>query len=206
MSKSNEIYLIALNIRSALNVGSLFRSADAFGVKKIYLCGITAKPPDKQLAKTALGAEKSIEWEYCAQISPLLERLKKPLDKLGASGKINLVALELTRNSTPLNKFKPKFPLALIVGHETRGVSVSVLKMCDEVVSIPMSGVKESLNVAVAAGVALYELRNQNYELRNMASTRLDSPSRRGGRRNSDFVFRNSDLARNLHQNPPQLF
>ena len=83
MSKTNEIYLIALNIRSALNVGSLFRSADAFGVKKIYLCGITAKPPDKQLAKTALGAEKSMEWEYCAQISPLLKKLKKQANYSG---------------------------------------------------------------------------------------------------------------------------
>ena len=153
MAKNNEIYLIALNIRSALNVGSLFRSADAFGVKKIYLCGITAKPPDKQLAKTALGAEKSVKWEYCAQISPLLKKFKK---------QANIVALELTPKSVPLNKFKPKFPLALIVGHETRGVPVSVLKMCDQVVSIPMQGMKESLNVSVAAGIAMYKLSTKS--------------------------------------------
>jgi len=148
--KKREIYLIAQNIRSLFNVGSLFRCADVFGVKKIYLCGYTGFPPRQQISKTALGAENWIVWERHWQTHLLIKKLKKQ--------GIRIVVLETGKKSRPLPEFKPKFPLALVVGSETKGVSKSILALADEVVKIPILGKKESLNVAVAAAVALYDL------------------------------------------------
>ena len=149
--KKTEIYLVLNDIRSRENVGSIFRTADAAGVAKIYLCGITPTPPHDKISKTALGAEKYVPWEYHKQAWRLLEKLKKD--------GINIVALEQTKGSEGLFKFKPKFPLALVVGNEVSGISPKILKYCDKKISIPMYGKKESLNVAVAAGVALYKLK-----------------------------------------------
>jgi len=150
--KSQEIYLIAQNIRSLFNVGSLFRCADVFGVSKIYLCGYTGFPPRQQIAKVALGADSWIPWERCWQTHLLIKKLKQQ--------GIKVVALESGAGGTSLPKFRPTFPLALIVGSETNGISQTVLKLADEIVYIPMLGQKESMNVAVAASVALYQLRN----------------------------------------------
>ena len=150
MSNNQPLYLIAQDIRSLQTVGSLFRSADAFLVDKIFLCGCTGQPPRVQITKTALGAEKTVPWEYCDSTVELVKKLKERA--------VQIVALELCENSKSLHEFKPKFPLALIVGHETRGITLPVLKLADEIVHISMYGVKESLNVSVAAGVALYEL------------------------------------------------
>ena len=140
------------NIRSRENVGSIFRTADAAGVSKIYLCGITPRPPHEKISKTALGAEGWIPWEYHRQTSRLIDKLKK-------EGK-NVVALEQTKDSQNIFKYKPGFPLALVLGNEVRGLSSNILKKCDKKISIPMYGKKESLNVAVAAGVALYSIIN----------------------------------------------
>lgn len=150
MSENHDIYLIVQNIRSLFNVGALFRCADVFGVKKIYLCGYTGFPPRKEISKTALGAEKWIFWERCWQTHLLIKKLKKQ--------GIKIVVLETGKNSQPLPRFNPKFPLALVVGSETRGVSKSILALADCVVKIPILGKKESLNVAVATAVALYDL------------------------------------------------
>ncbi|MFA6215462.1 MAG: TrmH family RNA methyltransferase [Patescibacteria group bacterium] len=152
MRQNKEIYLVAQNIRSLFNVGSFFRIADVFGVKKIYLCGYTGFPPRKEISKTALGADEWIPWERHWQTHLLLKKLKKQ--------KIKIVVLETGKASIPLPKFKPEFPLALVVGSETRGVSKSILALADEIVKIPMLGKKESLNVAVAAAIGLYRLRN----------------------------------------------
>lgn len=152
MSTKKEIYLVAQNIRSLFNVGALFRCADVFGVSKIYLCGYTGFPPRKEIVKTALGAESWIPWEHHWQTHILIRKLKKQ--------GIKIIVLETGKISKPLPKFKPKFPLALVVGSETRGVSKSIIKLADEIISIPILGKKESLNVAVAAGIALYQLRN----------------------------------------------
>ncbi len=149
--KKTEIYLVLNDIRSRENVGSIYRTDDAAGVAKIYLCGITPTPPHDKISKTALGAEKYVPWEYHKQAWRLLEKLKKD--------GINIVALEQTKGSEGLFKFKPKFPLALVVGNEVSGISPKILKYCDKKISIPMYGKKESLNVAVAAGVALYKLK-----------------------------------------------
>lgn len=151
MEKS--IYLILYNIRSLYNIGSIFRSADAFGVKKIYLCGISAFPPQRQMekiSKTALGAEKSVPWEYHKQTTRLIKKLK--------SQKVTIIALEITKKSIPLSKLTPRFPLAMVLGNEVHGVTANILRLCDTIVKIPQSGIKESLNVATASAIALYEI------------------------------------------------
>lgn len=148
--KKREVYLILYNIRSRENVGSIFRTADAAGAKKIYLCGITPIPPHEKISKTALGAETFVPWEYRKQTSRCLLELKNQNEKL------KIVGLEQTKTSQNIFKFRPRFPIALILGNEINGLSPQILRYCDKKISIPMYGKKESLNVAVAAGIALY--------------------------------------------------
>ncbi len=142
--------LILPDIRSAHNVGAMFRTADGAGVEKIYLCGYTARPPHPQLDKVSLGAEKWMPWEYQKQTWRLLTQLREK--------GYNIVALEQTKKSLDLFKWKPKKPLALVVGNEKTGVTNNLLKYCDTSVVIPMKGQKTSLNVSVATGIALYYL------------------------------------------------
>ena len=160
--KNKDLYIIAHNIRSAHNVGAIFRSSDGAGVKKIYLTGYSQRPaqkgkkteeknkPEKMLEKTALGSEYSVAWEEAPNIFELIEKLKK-------SG-IKIVALEKTDRSVDVREFKPIFPMALILGHEVDGVAKEILDVCEAEVDIPMRGKKESLNVSVAAGIAVYEI------------------------------------------------
>ncbi|KKR02411.1 MAG: tRNA/rRNA methyltransferase [Candidatus Yanofskybacteria bacterium GW2011_GWA1_39_13] len=145
--------LVLCNVRSRENVGSIFRTADAVGVSKIYLCGITPTPPHEKISKTALGAETYVQWEYRKQAWRLLLELKNK------KSKCKIVGLEQTRDSQNIFTFKPKFPLALVVGNEVNGLSPQILKYCDKKVFIPMYGKKESLNVSVATGIALFQLR-----------------------------------------------
>lgn len=152
-TKKQKIYLIVDNVRSLFNVGSFFRCADVFGVSKVYLCGYTGCPPRKEISKVALGAEENIAWEHKKDAVRLVKKLKRE--------GIMVVALETTSKATSLATFAPTYPLALIVGNEVEGVSRELLTMADKIVEIPMLGKKESLNVSVAAGVALYALRNQ---------------------------------------------
>jgi len=144
-------YLILPNIRSCHNVGSIFRTADAFGVDKIFLCGWTPEPPDPRISKTALGAENTIPWERHKQAGRLIDKLKKD--------GVQIIAAEFTNNSIDYRKWKPKFPLALILGHEVKGISSSIIKKTDKVVHIPMMGQKESQNVSVAAGIFCAHVR-----------------------------------------------
>lgn len=145
-------YVIAHNIRSLHNVGSIFRTADAFGASKIYLTGYTGRPDyyvhQNKITKVALGAEKFVAWEY----KPSALKLIKDLRLKG----VKIIALENNTKSINITKFKPKFPLALVLGEERRGVSKSLIKLCDKVVEIPMQGKKESLNVSVAFGIAAF--------------------------------------------------
>jgi tRNA G18 (ribose-2'-O)-methylase SpoU len=147
---TKEIHLILHNIRSAYNVGSIFRTADAAGINKIYLTGYTPAATDEKVKKTALGAEKTIPWEKTGQIAPLIKQLLKE--------GIEIVALEQSDKSVDYRKFKPTFPLALIVGNEVKGLSTVILKNVGKTIDIPMHGKKESLNVAVAAGIAVYKI------------------------------------------------
>jgi len=151
-----EIYLILHNIRSLYNVGSIFRTADARGVKKIYLIGYTPAPIDRfgkiraEIHKTALGAENTVNWESYRNISTLLKKLRKE--------KIFLVAVEQNKKAINHKSLKARFPVALIFGNEVAGISQKILKKCDKIVEIPMHGKKESLNVSVAAGIILFSI------------------------------------------------
>ena len=149
-----EFYIIAHNIRSLFNVGSIFRTADAFGVTKIYLTGYTGTPANFlhkiKISKSALGAENWIAWEHHKSPIKLIRKLKH--------NGVKIVALEKTAGAVSLSKFKPKFPLALVLGEEVRGVSKAMLELADKIIAIPMLGKKESLNVSVAFGVAAYHI------------------------------------------------
>lgn len=146
----HSIYTLVENVRSLYNVGAIFRTADGAGVDKIFLTGITGQPPQREIRKVALGAEESVPWEYAAQSLPLLEQLK--------SQGVQIVVLETTPNSRPYYAVNYTLPLCLVVGHEFHGVSQEVIDAADLLVQIPMQGVKISLNVAVAFGIAVYEI------------------------------------------------
>lgn len=144
------------NIRSRENVGSIFRTADSAGVSKIYLCGITPIPPHSKIAKTSLGAENYVVWEYYKQTWKCLIQIKN--QSISRQTKIKIIGLEQVKDAKDIFKFKPDFSMALVVGNEVKGISPKILKYCDSKIFIPMYGKKESLNVSVATGIALYEL------------------------------------------------
>jgi len=148
----NKFYVICDNIRSLENIGSVFRTADALGVDKIFLGGICGKPPHHKISKTALGAEKNISWEHHWQIWRVVDKLKKE--------KVNIIALEQTKNSIPYTQFRPEFPLALIIGNEIKGIFPGLIKRADKIIHLPMQGKKESLNVSVAFGAIGYYVQN----------------------------------------------
>jgi tRNA G18 (ribose-2'-O)-methylase SpoU len=156
VKKSREIVLILDNIRSAENVGSIFRTGDAIGVQKIFLTGMTPSPIDrfgrvrKDISKSALGAEKNISWEYFEKTSDVVKKLKKE--------GFFIVAIEQDTKSLDYKKIKPKHKTCLIFGNEVSGIDKKILGMVDEIAEIKMRGTKESLNVSVSAGVALYRL------------------------------------------------
>ncbi|MEJ2505670.1 MAG: RNA methyltransferase [Ignavibacteriaceae bacterium] len=146
------VQIILNSIRSNYNVGSIFRSSDGAMIEKLYLCGYTPYPPKKEIMKTALGATESVNWEYVKDPKEVIQKLKTDGIKIGA--------LELTDNSFPYYELKQdSFPLALIIGNEITGVSQELLDLCDFSIEIPQYGIKQSLNVAVAYGVALFEIR-----------------------------------------------
>lgn len=153
-----EYVLILHNIRSAHNVGAIFRTADAAGIAKIHLTGYTPTPLDRfgkprgDIVKTALGAEKTIPWEYKKAPSPVFRALKK--------NGISLVAIEQSPRSVDYKKVKISHRAAFIIGNEVRGLSARLLAQCDIIAEIPMRGRKESLNVSVAAGIALFRILN----------------------------------------------
>ena len=155
---NKETILILDDLRSTHNVGAIFRTADAAGISKIYLVGTTPTPFDrfgkarKDVAKTALGAEKTIAWEYVKTLSGLLNKLKKE--------GVYIVAVEQSENSVDYKKVKLPAKTAIIMGNEVTGILKSVLGKCDCVAEIPMKGMKESLNVSVATGVVLFRMLN----------------------------------------------
>ncbi len=156
MQHKIHLALVLHNIRSAHNVGSVFRTADAVGVSKIYLAGYTPTPVDrfgrarKDIQKTALGSEKTMSWEHVPQVSILIKRLRKE--------DFYIICVEQSKQSVDYKIVRPKQKTALIFGNEVRGLSSVVLKKCDIIAEIPMKGKKESLNVAVAAGIVLFRI------------------------------------------------
>ena len=153
-----ESALILHNIRSVHNVGSIFRTADGAGVSKIILAGYSPSPIDqrgqfrKDFAKVSLGAEKTVPWSQVKTAATAIKQLKKE--------GYTIVAVEVDKKSVPIFEYKPKQgqKLALVLGNEVKGISKATLKQCDVIVEIPMRGKKESLNVSVAAGVAIFTL------------------------------------------------
>lgn len=145
------VRIILDNLRSAHNIGSVFRTADAFLTDKIYLCGITACPPNREISKTALGATESVAWQYCENTLQAIEDCK-------AAG-YQIVVIEQTTESVILDDFNPEGPVALVFGNEVNGVSEAVLPACDAAVEIPQFGTKHSFNVSVCAGIILYAIQ-----------------------------------------------
>ena len=152
--KTQKIPLIVIldNIRSLNNIGSVFRTSDAFLIEKIYLCGITAKPPHKDIHKTALGATESVEWEYVEDTLTLVEKMKEE--------KVKVLAIEQADNSIMLQDFtiKPNQKYAVIMGNEVKGVQQKVVSASDYCIEIPQFGTKHSLNISVSVGVVLWDL------------------------------------------------
>lgn len=153
------IYVILENIRSLYNVGAIFRTSDGAGVKKIFLCGITGRPPSKEISKTALGAEKMIDFEYEEEARDVIRKLRKVegVNKASKGKKVEIIGVELCKNARNYWETSFNFPVALVFGHETEGISDEVLRMCDKVIFVPMHGKKESLNVEAAFSTVVYE-------------------------------------------------
>lgn len=150
-TKKNNFVVILDNIRSMNNVGSVFRTSDAFLCEKIYLCGITPTPPHRDIQKTALGATESVDWEYA-------EYTIEVVDKLKSEG-YKVAAIEQVEKSVMLNDFKPEKnqKYAFIMGHEVKGVAQNVVNACDFCIEIPQFGTKHSLNISVSTGVVLWD-------------------------------------------------
>jgi tRNA G18 (ribose-2'-O)-methylase SpoU len=154
-SKKTPIVLVLDDIRSLNNIGSIFRTADAFRIEKIFLCGITATPPHKDIHKTALGATDSVSWEYREDAAALVCELRQK--------QYRAFAVEQAENAYMLNNFKvdPKNSYALVFGNEVKGVSQKVIDQCEGVVEIPQYGTKHSLNISVSVGVVLWDLKTK---------------------------------------------
>ncbi|ALM08949.1 RNA methyltransferase [Sediminicola sp. YIK13] len=151
-AQKTPIIIVLDNIRSLNNIGSVFRTADAFLVEKIYLCGITATPPHKDIHKTALGATDSVVWEYRKDTLELIEECKG----LG----YETIAIEQAENAIMLNDYNPTTDKkqVLVFGNEVKGVAQDVVTACDKVIEIPQYGTKHSLNISVSAGVVVWDL------------------------------------------------
>jgi len=151
-AKKSPIIIILDNIRSLNNIGSVFRTSDAFLIEKIYLCGITAQPPHNDIRKTALGSTETVDWEYAENTLDIIEKLK--------SKNVKICAIEQAENATMLNDFKPqlKTKYAFVFGNEVKGVAQNVVDASDVVIEIPQYGTKHSLNISVSCGVVIWDV------------------------------------------------
>ncbi len=149
------IAIVLDNIRSMHNIGSIFRTCDAIGNCTIYLCGICAIPPNKDIHKTALGATESVNWKYCETTFLAVEKLQKK--------NYQIIAVEQTKKSIPLADFSTKSKkIALIFGNEVKGVSTEIIQHADDCIEIEQRGIKKSMNVSVATGIVLWSIRNNS--------------------------------------------
>ena len=154
-AEKSPIIVILDNVRSLNNIGSIFRTCDAFLIEKVYLCGITAKPPHKDIHKTALGSTDTLDWEYFENTTEVVDKLRNE--------KVNIISIEQTEDSIMLHEFQPNKEIkhAVIFGNEVKGVSQDVVDKCDMVVEIPQFGTKHSLNISVSAGIVIWDLYNK---------------------------------------------
>ncbi len=157
-AKKTPIIVILDDIRSLHNIGSVFRTSDAFLLKKIYLCGITATPPHKEIHKTALGATDTVTWEYAKDVLEVIQKLKDE--------NVKIFSIEQTENSVMLNDFQVETNehYALIFGNEVKGVSQEAINLSDGVIEIPQLGSKHSLNISVSAGIVIWDLFQKIFE------------------------------------------
>ena len=150
--KKTPLIVILDNVRSLNNIGSVFRSSDAFRIEHIYLCGITATPPHKDIQKTALGSTDAVDWSYAKDTFEVVKNLQKQ--------NVKVMAIEQAENAQMLHDFTPQknTTYAMVFGHEVKGVAQDVVNQCDGVIEIPQFGTKHSLNIAVSCGVVLWDL------------------------------------------------
>ncbi|WP_296386745.1 RNA methyltransferase [Winogradskyella sp.] len=151
-AEKTPIIIILDNIRSLNNIGSVFRTSDAFLIEKIYLCGITAQPPHNDIRKTALGSTETVDWEYAEDTFELVEKLKVK--------SVKVISIEQAENATMLNDFKPQpnNKYAFVFGNEVKGVAQNVVDASDVVIEIPQYGTKHSLNISVCCGVVVWDV------------------------------------------------
>ncbi|MBA9072872.1 tRNA G18 (ribose-2'-O)-methylase SpoU [Flavobacterium gossypii] len=151
-AEKTPLIIILDDIRSLHNIGSVFRTADAFLIEKIYLCGITATPPNKEIHKTALGATETVSWEYAKDVLEVIDSLQKE--------NVAVMAIEQVENSISLQEFIPENDqkYALVFGNEVKGVSQEAIKKCQGTIEIPQLGTKHSLNISVSAGIVVWDL------------------------------------------------
>jgi len=150
--KRNPIYIILDNVLDTYNVGAIFRLADAVSAEKVILCGETETPPNTRIKKASINTTEWVLWEYSSSAEKAVKSLKSKIKNL------SVVVVEQDKRSIPFQKAEYSFPIALVVGHETHGVSEEVLNMSDKIVELPMYGVNSSLNVMVSLGIVLYEV------------------------------------------------
>lgn len=162
--KKNPIYIILDNVLDTYNVGAIFRLADAVAAEKVFLCGQTERPPDSRIKKASINTTEWVDWEYCSTAIETIKKLKSSSNAKALEGQAEFktIAIEQSERSVWYDKADYKFPVALVVGHETEGVSKEVLEIADQIVEIPMWGVNKSLNVMVSLGIVLYEAMKQN--------------------------------------------
>jgi len=153
--KKNPVTIILDNVLDTYNVGSIFRLADAVAAKKVYLCGETLTPPNPRIKKASIETWKWVDWQYAPTALDAIAELKMKNEKL------KIIAVEQDKRSKPFYEVRYEFPLAIVVGNETIGVSKEVLDMADAIVELPMWGVNKSLNVMVSCGIVLYEIMKQ---------------------------------------------
>lgn len=155
--KRREIYFILDNVLDTYNTGGIFRLADALGVKKIFLCGVTETPPNTRIKKASINTTEWVKWEYKESASEAIRKLKSQ------NPKIQIIAVEQDEKSIPYTQIDYKLPIAFVVGNETEGISQKVLKLCDQIAEIPMWGVNKSLNVIISLGVVSYSAVGKIY-------------------------------------------
>jgi len=148
--KRRNIYFILDGILDTYNTGGIFRLADALGVKKIYLCGVTETPPNTRIKKASINTTEWIKWEYCETAAEAIRDLKAKVKN------IQIIAIEQDKKSVPYTEIDYKLPIAFVVGNETEGCSKKTLKACDQIAEIPMWGVNKSLNVIISLGIVSY--------------------------------------------------
>lgn len=151
-AEKTPLIIVLDDIRSLHNIGSVFRTADAFLIEKIYLCGITATPPNKEIHKTALGATETVSWEYAKDVLEVIDNLQKE--------NVAVMAIEQVENSISLQEFVPQNgqKYAFVFGNEVKGVSQQAIKKCEGTIEIPQLGTKHSLNISVSAGIVVWDL------------------------------------------------